>query len=296
MTNHQLNVLVLCEATGTIRETFVRAGHSAVSVDVLPTTAPRGYNPMTGGVSRHIISDALAFVDSDDDLFTGWDLVIARPPCTYLTNSGVRWLFEGAKDGELTGRAVERWSHLLDAIRFFNAMKDAETGFLAIENPIPHRYARLGIKAGLDELAAEKPELAALVRRSIPVGVAESVAAIGAPTQVVQPYHFGHTESKGTGWWLKGLPPLTKTDDVKVATMALPAAERNKVHYASPGADRWAKRSALVQGMADAIVDQWGGHAVANIDWVSSASSQGFVETGRRNTLAETEAFRVGVR
>lgn len=286
--NQPLTALVLCEATGTIRNTFADRGHNAWSVDVLPTTTPTGQR-LSGGTTEHVVTDALSFT-KDGTNATGWDIVIARPPCTYLTNSGVRWLFERDENG-LTQRAIKRWYNLRDGIAFFNRMWDVDSEFIAIENPIPHRYARIGIKAGLDELASEKPELAALIRSSLPEHLTEMTESIGEPTQVVQPYHFGHMESKGTGWWLKGLPPLVKTADVKAATLALPASVRNRVHHASPGADRWAKRSLLVQGMANAIVDQWGNHAHANIDWISSASSQGFIETGRHNTLAETAEF-----
>lgn len=293
---NSLNVLVTCERSGTIRNSFARAGNNAWSVDTLPTTAPTGImsNPETGstGSAEHATRDALDFLPFGAQ-GTGWDIVIARPPCTFLTNSGVRWLFEETEKGSgvLTDRAIARWTSLRDAIDFFNAMRKYDTGFYAIENPIPHRYARLGIAAGLAELDIEKPELAALVRRNIPAHIAESTAAIGAPTQVVQPWMFGHPEKKATAFWLKDLPPLVPTNDVREAMKSLPKKVTDRVHYASPGEDRWMQRSLLVQGMADAMVEQWGRHVEENIDWDSSASSQGFIETGRRNTKAETEEY-----
>ena len=269
-----LNVLVLCERSGAIREAFASRGHFAMSVDTLPTTTPTGPHA-SGGSSSHVVGDALDFLP-DEKNGTGWDLVIARPPCTYLTNSGVRWLFEGTKvvdgeivSGELTDRARARWDRLAEAVKFFNAMKRIDSAFIAIENPIPHKYAREGINTD--------PEY----------------VGIGAPDQIVQPWMFGHPESKGTGWWLKGLPLLQPTKDVKAEMKALPAAERNRVHYASPGPDRWMKRSLLVQGMADAIADQWGSFVESQIDRESSASRQGFIESGRYNTYAETAEFSI---
>ena len=81
---------------------------------------------------------------------------------------------------------------------------------------------------------------------------------IRKPDQVIQPYMFGHLERKATCLWLKGLPKLTPTDDVKRQTMELPANERDKVHYMPPSADRWKLRSTTYQGIADAMASQWG--------------------------------------
>lgn len=224
-------ILVLCERSGAIRNAFARLGHDVTSVDTLESTTD------CEGNSRHIVGDALDWVGPDAPAF---DLVIARPPCTYLTNSGVRWLFELDKEtGGLTQRAVDRWQHLADAIVFFNAMKTANAPHIAIENPIPHKHAGVG---GVRETA---------------FGIFDLPDGIGGPGQIVQPWMFGHMESKATGWWLTDLPKLTPTDDVKAAMMELPKAERNRVHYASPGPDRWMKRSLLVEGMAVAMADQW---------------------------------------
>lgn len=249
--SNRLNVLILCERSGAIRESFAARGHVALSVDTLDTTTPTGRHE-SGGRSFHAVADARDYLPGGEHGDTHWDLVIARPPCTYLTNSGVRWLFEVDKDATandpwvgntLTERAVDRWSQLAEAIEFFNAIKGIDTEFLAIENPIPHKHAREG---GPRHIGAKN-----LPSFDLPKG-------IGAPTQIVQPWQFGAPESKGTGWWLKGLPNLTETDNVYDHMMTLPRSERNRVHFASPGADRWMKRSLLVQGMADAIADQWG--------------------------------------
>jgi len=229
------NVLILCEASGTIRNTFARRGWNAVSVDLRETFGAVGPMSEDDGHASHMVTDALRYTEGGDLHHLVWDLVIAHPTCTYLTNSGVRWLHEKCDDGTLTDRAWRRWGQLIEGIRFFNAMKTANSRHIAVENPVPHKYAREGF---------------------------DGIAGIGAPTQSVQPYMFGHTETKRTCWWLHNLPPLVATDDVKAETMALPYAERAKVHYASPGPNRGMERSALVQGMADAIADQWGTHVL----------------------------------
>jgi hypothetical protein len=120
-----------------------------------------------------------------------------------------------------------RWQHLIDGAVFFRRLLEAPIPRVAVENPIMHRYA------------------AAIVGRR--------------HTQIVQPWMFGHTETKATGLWLRGLPPLLATEDVKAAMLALPVAERAKVHYAPPGPDRWKLRSTTLPGLAAAMAMQWGG-------------------------------------
>jgi len=81
-----------------------------------------------------------------------------------------------------------------------------------------------------------------------PVSIVAS--RIRKPTQIVQPWWFGHGETKATCWWIKGLPLLKPTNIVNGRTP--------RVHFASPGPDRWKERSRTLQGMADAMADQWG--------------------------------------
>jgi len=82
--------------------------------------------------------------------------------------------------------------------------------------------------------------------------------AIRPADQYIQPWQFGHAETKKTGLWLKGLAPLKPTRDVRAEMLALPAKERHRVHYTSPGPDRWKERSRTLHGIADAMADQWG--------------------------------------
>jgi hypothetical protein len=205
-----MKVLIACEYSGTVRDAFIKKGHDAISCDLLPTDIP---GPHYQG-------------DIKDMLSQNWDLIIAHPPCTYLSNSGVRWLYPNK-----IGTNPARWSYLVDAMSFFNMFNDHNCEKIAIENPIPHKYGRDGF------------------------GLAKG---IGKYSQTIQPYQFGHLESKRTCLWLKGLPPLSETNNVFDEMMLLPYSERAKIHYASPVPDRWKTRSKTYQGIADAMADQWG--------------------------------------
>lgn len=112
---------------------------------------------------------------------------------------------------------------MLEAREFFLRLWNSSIPKIALENPVPHRYA-----------------------------------CLPTYTQTIQPYQFGHTETKRTCLWLKNLPPLQDTNNVKAATMALPYAQRAKIHYASPGKDRGKIRSRTYQGIATAFANQWG--------------------------------------
>lgn len=195
-----MRVLIACEFSGVVRDAFLRRGHDAVSCDLLPTDSP---GPHHQGDVFDIIGD-------------GWDLMIAHPPCTYLTNSGVRWLYSDPL----------RWQGLVDGAVFFRELLHAPIPKVAVENPVMHGWA------------------ARIVGTS--------------QTQVVQPWMFGHPETKATGLWLRGLPPLTPTDDVRDVMRALPEKERNRIHRLPPTPDRWKLRSMTFSGVAEAMAEQWG--------------------------------------
>ena len=111
-----MRVLVACEYSGTVRDAFIKRGHDAMSCDLLPTDQP---GPHYQGDVRDVLNN-------------GWDLMIAHPECTYLTNSGVSWLH---KD-------TARWPKLFDGAAFFKELLEADIPKICIENPIPHKYAR----------------------------------------------------------------------------------------------------------------------------------------------------------
>jgi len=118
-----MKVLIACEYSGRVREAFRAKGHDAWSCDILDSDDNSKY---------HIKGSALDILDDN------WDLMIAHPPCTYLTNSGVRWLHE----------RPERWAQLDDGAEFFSKLLNADIPKIAVENPIMHKYAveRIGRK------------------------------------------------------------------------------------------------------------------------------------------------------
>lgn len=120
-----------------------------------------------------------------------------------------------------------RWDKLDDGAAFFKLLLDAPIDKICIENPIMHKYAKERIG-----------------------GVKQS--------QVIQPWMFGHAEQKATCLWLKGLPMLKPTNNVKEEMMLLPKNQRERLHYLPPGPDRWKERSRTYQGIADAMSIQWG--------------------------------------
>lgn len=206
-------MLVACEFSGIVRDAFKEKGHDAWSCDLLPTERP----------GNHIQDDVLKHLDE------GWDLMIAHPPCTYLTNAGVRHLHShvqsvNGKKAKVNGEA--RWQAMREAAEFFNALWKCSIPMICVENPVPHRYAR---------------------------------EIIGRYTQRIQPWQFGHGEIKRTCFWLKCLPPLQPThrrDDLFCEQE--PADRVTRAHFESPGPDRWKNRSRTFPGIAKAMADQWG--------------------------------------
>jgi len=167
-----MKVLIACEFSGIVREAFKEKGHDAWSCDFLPTEID----------GQHYQCDVR------DILYMGWDLMVAHPPCTYLANSGVRHLHDHvlSRTGKKTKvSGSERWVALFESARFFNMLKSAPIEKIAIENPIPHKYAR---------------------------------DLIGDYSQIIQPWMFGHWEVKATCLWLKNLPVLLPTNIVSGRT------------------------------------------------------------------------------
>lgn len=196
-----MRVLIACEYSGTVRDAFASLGHDAMSCDILPTDVE----------GKHYQGNVLDVLDD------GWDLMIAHPPCTYLTNAGVTWLH----------RDPQRWGLLDEGAAFFKLLLNANIPRIAVENPIMHKYAKERIG-----------------------GIRQS--------QVVQPWMFGHMEQKATCLWLKGLPILTPTNNVKDEMMKLPKNQRERLHYLPPSPTRWKERSKTFDGIAQAMAQQWG--------------------------------------
>lgn len=105
-----MKVLIACESSGTVRDAFIRAGHDAMSCDMLPTEQP---GPHYQGDVRDVLGD-------------GWDLLIGHPPCTYISVSGMHWTTRGLRDPQLTE----------DALAFARLLMNAPVSRIAIENPV----------------------------------------------------------------------------------------------------------------------------------------------------------------
>lgn len=110
-----MKILIACEFSGAVRDAFIRRGHRAISCDLLPSEKN----------GPHIRADVSKYLDER------WDMVIAHPPCTYLANSGVRWLY----------RDSDRWDLLDKAAEFFLKCLNANARYVAVENPVMHKHA-----------------------------------------------------------------------------------------------------------------------------------------------------------
>lgn len=229
-----MNILVACEESQRVCTAFREKGHKAFSCDILPCSG--------GHPEWHIQGSALPLLQRQDDGNNGWhyiwfstmdgekhmvekwDLIIAHPPCTYLTVTGNRW-FDVVKYGY---DAQKRWDERCIAVCFFLAFAYADCERIAIENPV-----------GCMSRLYRKPD------------------------QIIHPYMFGDPARKATCLWLKGLTPLTPTEIVEpeiirykngkgtdspwhMETMSLPPIERAKA------------RSKTFPGIARAMAEQWG--------------------------------------
>ena len=183
-----MKVLIACEYSGVVRDSFLRGGHEAMSCDLLPTDAP---GPHYQG-------------DVRDVLDYPWDIMIAHPPCTDLSVSGARHFAAKRMNGRQQASAS-----------FFMMLAKSDIPMIAIENPICI--------------------MSSLYRK---------------PDQVIQPWMFGHGETKATSLWLKGLPKLIPTNIVE--------GREQRIHKMPPSEDRWKLRSVTFQEIAQAMADQWG--------------------------------------
>jgi hypothetical protein len=213
-----MKVLVACEYSGIVRDAFIKKGHEAVSCDLLPSESDLG-NHYQGDVT--------------DILNDGWDMMIAHPPCTYLSVSGARWYYH-PEDKHLPYE--ERRPHPMhpnrrqlqqEALDFVQLLLNAPIKKIVVENPISVISSR-----------------------------------VKKPTQIIQPYEYGHPTSKSTCLWLKNLEPLQPTDVVEPIWINVSKGKRmSKFHYDTytlPKEERGKIRSATFPGIAKAMAEQWG--------------------------------------
>ena len=196
-----MKVLVACEESQAVTIAFRELGHEAYSCDIQECSG--------GHPEWHIQGDVLEVINQ------GWDLMIAHPPCTYLTVSANKWYKDQPprKSGVLVG--AERRKAREEAFEFFMKFINSDISRVAVENPI---------------------------------GVVSSLYR--KPDQTLQPWQFGHGETKATCLWLKNLPILKPTNVVD--------GREQRLHKLSPGPDREKQRSKTFPGIAKAMAEQWG--------------------------------------
>lgn len=218
-----MNVLIACEESQTVCKAFRKQGHRAFSCDLQECSG--------GRPEWHVVGDALLLIDGDCDFVTQdgqrhsqkgeWDLLIAHPPCTYMSKAGARWMYP--KAGQLD---ANRLAKAMGAKAFFFKFLNARCPRIAVENPQPLK-----------------------------------VVGLPDPDCMVQPYHHGDPFSKKTLLWLKNLPPLIPTNVLTEFRPFLPSNTSGfrKGQKSSRGTAKNAKESSKTfPGIAQAMATQWG--------------------------------------
>ncbi len=218
-----MNILVACEESQRVCSAFRAKGHRAFSCDVIECSG--------GHPEWHIQGDCLpllngkcTFITQDGSLHKiddKWDLIIAHPPCTYMSKAGARWLYP--KAGQIDEMRLKA---ALEAKAFFFKFINADCEKIVVENPVPLKT----------------------------VGLPQ-------PTQKIQPYQFGEPYSKATCLWIIGLKPLVPTKILSEYEPFLPSntggVKRGQSH--SKGIAHNAKdASKTFIGIAKAMAEQWG--------------------------------------
>lgn len=201
-----MRVLVACEESQAVTIELRKLGHEAYSCDIEPCSG--------GHPEWHLQQDVLPLLEEK------WDMIIAFPPCTYLSNAGACRLYP--KKGQLD---MERYKKGLEAKEFFLKFLNADCPRVAVENPVSSKVF-------------EMPQ----------------------HSQEIQPYMFGHPYTKKTRLWLRGLPELVPTEVVEPISPYCPSGTGRKNRDKYGAAKRDAKnRSKTFPGVAKAMAEQWGG-------------------------------------
>ena len=223
-----MNVLIACEESQRVCLAFRKKNHNAFSCDIL--------EPSGGHPEYHILGDALKAIkpgshstmDGTNHDIPRWDLIIAHPPCTYLTVAGNRY-FNIERYGD---KAIQRHMDREKAVEFFMAFMNADCERVAVENPV-----------GIMSTRFRKPD------------------------QIIQPYYFGDHARKATCLWLKGLPKLVPTDIVDPGEIMNGGYSVGAHADGRDNSGKWLKftdpelsklRSKTFPGIANAMADQWG--------------------------------------
>lgn len=216
-------ILIACEESQRVCTAFREEGHEAYSCDIIECSG--------GHPEWHIKGDCLPLLNGRCEFTTAdgtkhkidgkWDLIVAHPPCTYMSKAGARWMFP--KAGEIS---QERLALAIEAKKFFFEMLNADCERICVENP-----------------------------------VALKIVGLPVPTQKIQPYQYGHPFSKCTCLWLKGLPKLKPTNILDEYKPFLPSNTGGfaRGQGGSRGVAHDAKTaSKTFEGIAKAMAEQWG--------------------------------------
>ena len=228
-----MKVLIACEESQRVCKAFRERGHEAYSCDIMDCSGGHPEWHIKGDVLKVLNPyddgelKAISFWTMDDKIhivYPKWDLIIAHPPCTYLTVTGNRW-FNVERYGE---KAIQRQKDRKEAINFFMEIANADCEKIVIENPI-----------GVMSTVWRKPE------------------------QIIQPYMFGDIAEKKTCLWLKGVEPLNPTNEVEPPErVKFDSGKTMPKWYADlwhlPRDERSRLRSQTFPGFAKAMAEQWG--------------------------------------
>lgn len=219
---NKIKVLIACEESQAVTKEFRKLGFEAYSCDILTSSG--------GHPEWHIQDDIFNVIKN------GWDLMIAHPPCTFLSGSGVQWLSH-PEDKSLSfeerrphPKYPNRRQDMLDSVEFVKALYNSGIKHIAIENPV-----------GLLSSRWRKPD------------------------QIIQPYMFGDEATKTTCLWLRDLPLLTPTNIVDKGERVVFASGKSHPKWyaealskAKTKQERQTLRSKTFQGIAEAMANQWG--------------------------------------
>ena len=221
-----MKVLVACEESQAVCKAFRELGHEAYSCDIEECSGGHPEWHIQGDALKSIKGGQITTMDGRTHDIGKWDMLIAHPPCTYLSNSGAARLYK-----RFDGRSyceLERLNNGFDAKEFFMEFYNSDIPKIAIENPVPSGVYRL-------------PPY----------------------SQIVQPYEHGHPFSKKTCLWLKGLPKLIPSEIVKPECSWVSGG--SKKADGSPIKNCGMKfrdsktKSKTFPGIAKAMAEQWGG-------------------------------------
>lgn len=238
-----MRVLILCESSGVTRRAFQDKGAFAVSVDLLPAQDEVTTIGDSGG---HHQGDMWGFLG----VFPAsmWDLIIAHPDCTYLTTAA-EWCY----------KPVELQTKKLNPDKLYGAARQVAR-VAAVE------FVRQIMKLDCPRIAIENPIGNVLGTR---IDATEYGFSTVKATQRIQPYEYGDDASKGTGLWLKGLPPLVPdpTKRVPGRLVTNPVTGKTVERWSNqtdsgqnnlgPSNDRWKERANTYKGWSEAMAEQW---------------------------------------